>query len=626
MTVTQTEQTAPAAIAEEADAGRLEWIDPLEDFRPDEPESRVIVDPFNHRKKREDGEEDTTEPDPGLIASVEAVGVQQAPVLRPQTGENEGKLGIVMGQRRLKAARAAAERAVADGRQYRKVRVIIRDDLKGVDDVALTGSMVENVHRAAASVQDDLDAAQQLSLMVSAKRVPKARKAQLAAAIGRTAEELDAAPRVAKIAPEVIEELWEEGVEWDWVEQADYAEVEDVPNALWKLEQAKRKDTDEGNTKRGAWRQAMQALRTEKSKAERIAATTAELAKKMIPVIVWPHSWQYSAARPLTELESSIGRPLTEAGHNETCSGHAATFDPADGEVVWVCRDFKKQGHRIIGATTDEESDGEKAQEVDAEREAARAEARVVKTNNAAWRSVREVRQEFIVDMCQDKGEAPADVKDLVLTAILTGRYTYTHYVTADGRSLLAKFLKSQALKGYDSGEAVAKLVKRTGAKRYWWLLFAHIAGMYEFEHMTDEAWRGKKDEFNRRKPIERQTVEWLTFLKAHGYSLSEVEEETLTTAQSQAEEKAKRDAEREAQRERWEAEHEEARLKREAEARQKAEEEPPAEQADTPRSEDAEGQPQPDESPDADAADEGQEEAEPAAEDAAENGEADSQ
>ncbi|NEB59286.1 ParB N-terminal domain-containing protein [Streptomyces sp. SID8111] len=564
--MTQNEQ-APAAIAEEADAGRLEWIDPLTDFRPDEPEeSRVIVDPFNHRKKREDGEEDTTEPDPGLIASVDAVGVQQAPVLRPQVGANEGKLGIVMGQRRMKAARAAAEKAVAEGRKYRKVRVIIREDLKGVDDEALAGSMVENVHRAAASVQDDLDAAQQLALMVDAKRVPKARKAQLAAAIGRTTEELDAAPRVAKIAPEVIEELWEQGAEFDWVEQADYAEVEDVPNALWKLEQAKRKDADEGNTKRGAWRQAMQALRAEKEKAERIAATTAELAKKMIPVIGWPHSWQYSAARPLEELESGIGRPLTEAGHNETCEGHAATFDPADGEVVWVCRDFKKHGHRIIGADQTEGDGSEEADEkAEAEREAARAEARRVKANNAAWRSVREVRQAFIVDMCQDKGEAPADVKDLVLTTILAGRYTYTHYVTGDYGRLLSTFLKDENLK-HTPADVVAKLVKRTGAKRYWWLLFAHVAGMYEFEHMTDEAWRGKKDEFGRRKPIEGETVEWLNFLKKHGYSLSEVEEETLATAQQQAEEEARRVAERKERDARWQREREEARLKREAE------------------------------------------------------------
>ncbi|MFJ5646402.1 ParB/RepB/Spo0J family partition protein [Streptomyces sp. NPDC093223] len=582
--MTQNEQAAQAATVEEADAGRLVWIDPLEDFNPpadpDEKDTNpVIVDPFNHRKKRE-GQEDTTQPDPGLIASVDAVGVQQPPILRPQVGEREGQLGVVMGQRRMKAARAAAEKAVAEGREYRKVRVIIRDDLKGVDDEALVASMAENVHRAAATVQDDLDAAQQLALMVSTKRVPKARKDQMAAAIGRTVEEVEAAPRVAKIAPHVIEELWESEADFDWVQQADYAEVEDVPNALWKLEQAKRKDKEEGNTKRGAWRQAMQALKAEKEKAERIAATTAELKKKMIPVVKWPHRWEHTTGRPLEELVSAIGKPLTEAGHNETCEGHAAAFDPADGEVVWVCVEFKKHGHQLAEAPeSGDAEDREAVEKADAEREAAREEARRVKANNAAWRSVREVRQAFITDMCQDKSEAPADVKDLVLTEILAGRYTYTHYVTADCGSLVGTFLKDKNLPAFPPSEVVAKLVKRTGAKRYWWLLFAHIAGMFEFEHMTDEAWRGKKDEFSRRKPIERQTVQWLNFLKKHGYSLAEVEEETLATAQRQAEEKAKRDAERKAQDERRERERAETRAKKEAE--EKAAQEAERAQAD---------------------------------------------
>jgi ParB family chromosome partitioning protein len=600
LTVTQNEQTAQAATVEEADAGRLVWIDPLEDFNPsadpDEKDTNpVIIDPFNHRKKRE-GQEDTTLPDPGLIASVGAVGVQQPPILRPQVGEHEGQLGVVMGQRRMKAARAAAEIAVAEGREYRKVRVIIRDDLKGVDDEALVGSMAENVHRAAATVQDDLDTAQQLALMVGAKRVPKARKGQMAAAIGRTVEEVEAAPRVAQIAAHVIEELWDSEADFDWVEQADYAEVEDVPTALWKLEQAKRKDKEEGNTKRGAWRQVMQSLKAEKEKAGRIAATTAELTKLMIPVVKWPHQWEHTTGRPLEELVSAIGRPLTEAGHNETCKGHAAAFDPTDGEVVWVCVDFKKHGHRLAGAPEPGEAEGgEAVEKADAEREAAREEARRVKANNAAWRSVREVRQAFITDMCQDKNEAPADVKDLVLTEILAGRYTYTHYVTADSGSLLATFLKNENLKNTPS-DVVAQLVKRTGAKRYWWLLFAHVAGMFEFEHMTDEAWRGKKGEYSGRKPIERQTVEWLNFLKTHGYSLAEVEEETLTTAQRQAEEKAKRDAERKERSERWEREREEAKAEEEAEEE--------AAQADADGEPGDESQPEPDEGDGADAAD----------------------
>ncbi|GHI52866.1 hypothetical protein Srubr_27120 [Streptomyces rubradiris] len=57
------------------------------------------------------------------------------------------------------------------------------------------------MHRRAASPEDDLETAQQLTLLVGAKRVPKARKAQLAAAIGRTPEELDVAAKVAKLSP-----------------------------------------------------------------------------------------------------------------------------------------------------------------------------------------------------------------------------------------------------------------------------------------------------------------------------------------------------------------------------------------------------------------------------------------
>ncbi|GHI52865.1 hypothetical protein Srubr_27110 [Streptomyces rubradiris] len=355
-----------------------------------------------------------------------------------------------------------------------------------------------------------------------------------------------------------------------------------------KLEQAKRKDQAEGNTKRGAWRQAMQALRAEQAKAERIAKMRAELAEKMIPVVNWPYRWEYTSARPLDELVSAIGRPLTEAGHNETCEGHAAAFDPADGEVVWVCTDYKKHGHRLAGAPDPDDTHSPEADEkAAAEREAAREEARRVKTNNAAWRTAREVRQAFIVDMCQDKGEAPADVKDLVLTAILTGRYTYTHYVTADSGSLLAMFLKSEKLR-HTPADEVAKLVKRTGAKRYWWLLFAHVAGMYEFEHMTDEAWRGKKDEFGRRKPIEPQTVEWLNFLRKHGYSLSEVEEETLATAQQQADEEAKRVAERAERDARWRRERAEADdTKQEAEDSQPDEDGEPGDQTDAGPAED---------------------------------------
>ncbi|MFE5847939.1 ParB N-terminal domain-containing protein, partial [Streptomyces niveus] len=562
---TQNEKAEKIATAEEAYTGRFEWIDPL-DFNPEEKTSQIVIDPFNHRKQRKDVT-DTTVPNPAMVDSVRAVGVQTPIMLRPQVGENEGKLGVVMGQRRIKAARLVAMAAVEDGRDYQKVPAIVRDDLKGVNDEALLLSMVENVHRAAASGQDDIDAAQQLALMVRAKRIPKARRTRMAEAIGRTMDELDAAPRVAEIAPEVMKELTEEDVQFDWVQQADYNDVRDVPDALWELEEAQRKDEDEGNTKRGAWRQAMHELKAAKATAERIASAEKELAEKKISVVKWRAVWQYTPSRPLDGLLSSIGFPLTEHGHRETCKGHAAAIDPADGEVLWLCADFKKYEHRMAGAPQPgaDETD-EAADEEAAKKEAEREEGRRVRLNNAAWRSVREVRQDFITEMCQGKGEAPADVKALVMTAILEGRYSYTHYVGWKSGEALAKFLNDEKLNTSRAG-AVATLVKRTAAKRMWWLLFAHIAGMYEFEFMDDDAWRGVKAEYGGRKAIRTETVAWLDFLKAHGYSLSEVETETVTTAQRQIEEAAKKDAERKERAERQQREREEAKAKREAEA-----------------------------------------------------------
>ncbi|MFE5866867.1 ParB N-terminal domain-containing protein [Streptomyces virginiae] len=555
MTITQNEHTQ---AAEEAEAGRLEWIDPLEDFNPDDEKSRVVVDPFNHRKKRDQDDQDTTEPDPGLIASVDAVGVQQAPVLRPQEGADEGRLGIVMGQRRMKAARAAATKAVAEGRTYRRVRVIIRDDLKGVDDEALIGSMAENVHRVAASIQDDLDAAQQIALIVNAKRVPKTRKARLSAAIGRSEEELDAAHKVAKIAPKVIEKLKEEldedDVDFDWVQLGDYDEVKEVPDALWTLKEAQRKDEDENNAMRGAWNQAMGSLRAEQARAERITTLTKELADKSVTLLPWRRAWAGAATptRPLDELVSVIGRPLSPEAHEETCKGHAAAIDPEDGEVLWLCTNWKKYKH----APAEGEAEGEaestpgNAAAAEAKLEEEREAKRRVKKNNAAWLAARPVRMAHITTMCAGKTEPSAEVKRLVLEVILTGQGGGSR------GKLLGQFMNTTV----NSYGGVTSLVTKTGTKRMWWLMFAQVAAVMEEEYMRDGAWRGVyQPESGRWKAIHYRTAQWLELLKAHDYGLSEVEEETRSTAEREEKEEVERKA-------RWAREREEARASMQAE------------------------------------------------------------
>ncbi|MGW0844141.1 ParB/RepB/Spo0J family partition protein, partial [Streptomyces sp. NPDC002787] len=551
MTVTQNEQTAQVASTEatEAYSARFVWIDPLR-FLPDDdtpvPDGVdengihfLVIDPYNHRKKRDTG--DTTEPNPDLIASVDAVGVQQAIVLRPQEGP-EGVQGVVMGQRRIKAARQAALDAKDEGRPYKKVPAFIREDLKGADDEAIVSSMVENNHRTQASHQDDVEAAQQLTLLVEAQRVPKARKRRLATAIGRTEEELDAAPKVAQIAPQTLKELDEDEVDFDWVQLADYNEVKDVDGALMTLLEAKETDQRSGNAKRAAWTQAMAALRAEKARDERIEATRKDLAEKKVTVVQWRRNWGYTLGRPLDELVSGIGRPLTEQGHMETCDGHAAAIDPEDGDVLYLCVDYKKYGHKLVGGEAegeDGDTETEAAAKREAEREAEREAKRRVRLNNAAWRTARQPREAFITEMCKEKGEAPAHIKDMVLTTLLKRG-------VARG-PLLTRFLGTDSISTKEPEPDIVALVKRTAARRYWWVLFAHVAAMFEHEHMKDDAWRGVPHyHYGYSKPgaIALPTAEWLRFLKSQGYSLSEVEQETLDQADQEAEERAKAEAE----------------------------------------------------------------------------------
>ncbi|MEV4048203.1 ParB N-terminal domain-containing protein [Streptomyces sp. NPDC049744] len=575
----QTEQTPENEAAEPAAFGRLVAIDPL-DFDPDGgTEKLVIVDPYNHRKKREEG--DTTEPDAALIASVEEVGVQQAIILRPQEGERDGQLGIVIGQRRTLAAYRVASAAAQEGREYRKIPAIIRDDLRGVDDEALTVSMVENLHRRQASAQDDVDAAEQLALLVKAKKVPKARKRSLAAAIGRTEEELDAAHKVAQMDAETLEDLRDEEIEFDWVELGDYDEVKDVSNAQVTLMRAKAKDEQEGNTKRGAWKTAMQELRAKKARTERIETLKAELAEKKVNTVHWVWNWSYSSARPLEELVSKIGMPMSEQGHGETCEGHAATIDPDAAEVVWLCVDWKKHGHRIAGAAQgDDGGDGEPGEEEAAKAEAAREERRRVKVNNLAWRTAREGREAHIADMCKDKGEAPADVKDLIMRTLLVSDGHYVHYVgSQEHGAMLAKFLGDERLTRHPK-DVITSLLKKTASKRYWWVLFAHVAGYFEAEHMKDDAWRGEPHYHHGpsvRGRIRPATAEWISFLKHHGYGVTEVEAETVTTAEQEAEAEAERRAKQEREREEREA----ARAARQAENPAPDEDEEPGDDGD---------------------------------------------
>ena len=61
-----------------------------------------------------------------------------------------------------------------------------------------------------------MEAAQQLTLLVDAKKVSKARKRRLATAIGPFRGRAGRGLKVAQIAPKTLKELNEDEVDFDW--------------------------------------------------------------------------------------------------------------------------------------------------------------------------------------------------------------------------------------------------------------------------------------------------------------------------------------------------------------------------------------------------------------------------
>ncbi|MFF4606137.1 ParB/RepB/Spo0J family partition protein [Streptomyces sp. NPDC001339] len=505
--------TRPAAV--EGFTGRFSWVDPHD----------LVIDPYNHRKHRDGaGGEDTTQPDADLQASVDEFGVLTPLVLRPQTGEHEGKLGIIFGQRRNNAALAAAKKAKKSNKPYRLVPAIIRDDLAGVDDAALTVSFIENKHRRQATVRDDIDAAKQLALM----NIPKTRKTRHARAMGFKPADLAAATKASKLSDQALADAVE--ADFNLVELAEFQEVEGVDDALWTLQRAKTRDIRQGNTKRGNWKHALAELRAKRALADRCAKLVEELTAAEIPVIKWRLSWSDTSTRPLTDLLTDDGEPQTSQTHQD-CPGHAGCIDASEGEVIWLCTAWHRHGHALTPEAA------KKAAQASPDREAAKAERRLVIENNKAWRQARDVRYDFIKDLCQQP-EPSTRMWPLILSMITGTSYAYESFVGRKRTDLTARFLGVEdPNEGHRQWDRVADpfgaVIARTSPAHSWRILLAHAAAAHESEHMDDAAWR---------RNIDPQTVAWLTFLETEGYALSTIETKTVAKGRAQQEEKAKQD------------------------------------------------------------------------------------
>lgn len=488
--------------------GRLEYWDPR----------KLVVDPFNHRKKRLPAAEDaaaedvdagdSTEPDPDLCASVAEFGVQIPVLIRPQ-GDGS-TYGVIWGQRRRRAAELAADKAEAAGQPYRPIPCLVRDDLAGADDRAVFLSMIENKQRAEADARDDLDALEQLALL----NISDAERGRYARALGYKPAEIKHANRAGRLSDA---ELRRAITELDLVEAADYAEVADVAEALGTLREAKMEDGEDPQGGRGAWAHAMAELRQTQADNARLAEVRAELEREGVALVrfPWNGNWGWTASRPLEELHSRSGTPLDPEQHKKSCPSHAAAIDPDTITPVYVCQQWKAHGHTLPG------DDSARA---DAEAKArARDERRRVIAGNKAWRTARPVRQEFITDLCARK-EISDPMRVFVLSTITGTGHDYSRFVGGNKTELTAQFLgvpDPNANSGYGprAADPFGAVIKRTGKARWWRPLLAQVAACMETERMHDGAWRYP----------DRAAASWLRLLEAEGYRLATIETDTAT-------------------------------------------------------------------------------------------------
>ncbi|WP_424216958.1 ParB/RepB/Spo0J family partition protein (plasmid) [Streptomyces sp. BI20] len=480
--------------------GTFGWADPRE----------LLIDAFNHRKARDD-DDNSTEPDPGLIDSVMAIGVTTPLVVRPQGGMHHGRLGVVAGQRRLKAAQLAAEYAIAAGDPVRLVPVLIREDLRAADDETLISSLSENLYRADPTGRDILDVAHQLALMPLGDE----QRVRAARTIGLTAADVAAAPTAAKLTDRNLDEAVR--ADFDLIEMADLQSVETIPGAISTLFRAKMRDTKKGDGTRGHWAHTLTALKEQVSEAAVRERMITELKAAGVRVIPLPNHWTGSPVRALSDLVTTLGNPLTEEAHVR-CPGHAAAVSPTSAVMELVCTDWKAAEHDLTDAAKQAGATPKASEEAAEER-------RQVIRYNKAWRQARTVRRDFVTSLCAASGDADDATWTLILSVITGTSYEYRrHTGSTNAATLVAKFLgladpNANANGDHDRskdpfGPTIATLPK----SRRWSLLFAEVAAMFEDQVMHDAAWRAPS----------ASMLRWWDHLTAHGYTPHEIEAELI--------------------------------------------------------------------------------------------------
>ena len=425
-----------------------------------------------------------------FVASIRELGV-----LEPVIGhyDERGQFVILRGQRRTLAA-AEAKRAA--------IPAVAVDRPEDVDRIV--HQMAENDHRSAMTTADRIAGVKQLAAFGLTAAQIKRRTA-------RPRGEVDAALAVAG------SELAQKAAErWDFLtldQAATLAEFEDDPEAVKALMVAAK----DGH----GFDHSAQRLRDARADAAAIAVMAEKLTAEGVCIVERPGYDDKTALRLDRLAGKEGGRPYNKATH-ATCAGHAAYLVATtewettetgkevrvrQAEPHYLCTDWRGAGHVDLwnqgGTSTPKAADMSPEQ-----REQAKSERRDVIESNKAWDAAEPVRRDWLAAFAARK-TAPKG------SAAFIARVVTVHpevVASVAGSQLAAEWFGLKHT-GYGYGTGWATLVDKATDGRAQVIALCRL--LASLEKGTDrQSWRR----------VMPATADYLAFVAANGYDLSDVE------------------------------------------------------------------------------------------------------
>lgn len=410
--------------------------------------------------------------DTEFVGSIKENGLFQPIIAAP----HENGYAIILGNRRAKGSIEAE----------RNVDLIVRNDLSA-EEARIVGQLVENLHRMDMRESEIADAFAQLSIELGLDAD------QIATRVAQDPKKVRASIALAAM-PKAARNAVDKGAMTLEAAEA-IAEFESDPKAYKRLLETVEKS---GSL---SW-----ALKNERRKAERAVLrqeATQTLKAAGVTMIGEPRelSWGGSKEVRLSRLADADGVELTPENH-KSCPGNVAYFNEnaqGDLKATFLCRDPHKYGHQVPSSYRFLSAAQEAAKE---------AAEQAARERREALEMAAEVRCEFIQELCRSK-KVPKGMTRKVL-AMLYKR---------GGDENCPEALEFLGAPGDDDRAArFGRFIGRMAEARLPLALLATVA--VRAERDLRQAVFGYGDKW--------AAVEWLEFLMAYGYELTEPEAEVL--------------------------------------------------------------------------------------------------